>query len=343
MPRQGPAATLVQVGQPTRRRPKVPIAIWQQAQALASMSLRSQSLPTGLAPARSDAGAAQFAERRIDYHHRFEAESRQERELAPGANGPDAEGPPALPPAGPVMEPIDMQAKVQDVMSFPVHVITADTYFKDIAAQVQRHRVSALPVVDADRRLIGIVSEADLILKEEEGFTEKTNFFESRGRRQQRSKALGLTARQLMTSPVVTVGPDTSIARAARLMRERRVKRLPVVDKDGLVLGIVSRADLLKLFLRDDDQIRREISELISRTWPGSTGVEITVRAGMVVLRGVVQRRSDVELLSDLTKRTDGVVDVQNLLAFRIDDNAPRTDLPQPWPLYGVISRPHLD
>ncbi len=236
-----------------------------------------------------------------------------------------------------------MQAKVQDVMSFPVHVVTADTYFKDVAAQLQRHRVSALPVVDADRRLIGIVSEADLMLKEEEDLTEKTTFFESRGRRHQRSKALGLTARQVMTSPVVTVGPDTSIAQAARLMRERRVKRLPVVDQDGFILGIVSRGDLLKLFLRDDDAIRRDIAELISRTWPGSSGVEITVRAGMVVLTGAVERKSDVELLSHLAKRTDGVVDVQNLLTFRIDDQAPKTDLPPPWLSYGLIGRPHTD
>jgi CBS domain-containing protein len=242
-----------------------------------------------------------------------------------------------------VKEPIDVQAKVQDVMSFPVHVVTADTYFKDIAAQLQRHRVSALPVVDADQRLIGVVSEADLILKEEQDLTEKVALFESRSRRHQRSKALGLTARQVMTSPVVTVGPETSIARAARLMRERRVKRLPVVDADGLVLGIVSRGDLLKLFLRDDDAIRCDISELITRTWPGSTGVEITVRAGMVVLTGVVERRSDVELLSDLTKRTDGVVDVQNLLTFRIDDKAPKSDLPPPWLSYGLTGRPHID
>ncbi len=275
--------------------------------------------------------------------HRLQIESRHKREPATGANDPDAEGRPALPPGGQVTEAIDVQARVQDVMSFPVHVLTADTYFKDIAAQLQRHRVSALPVVDADRRLIGIVSEADLILKEEQELTEKPAVFESRGHRHQRNKALGLTARQVMTSPVVSVGPDTSIARAARLMRERRIKRLPVVDQDGFILGIVSRSDLLKLFLRDDDAIRREISEVVSRTWPGSTGVEITVRSGMVVLTGVVDRRSDVELLSYLAKRTDGVVDIQNLLTFRIDDKASKSDLPPPWLSYGLTGRPRID
>jgi CBS domain-containing protein len=140
--------------------------------------------------------------------------------------------------------------RVRDVMTAEVVVVRDRTPFKEIVGLMRQHNVSALPVVDATDELVGIVSEADLLLKEEhvaEG--ESHRRFQSRRRRIDRAKAGGVIARELMSSSVETIDPEAPLARAARLLHERRVKRLPVVDANGKLVGIVSRADLLKVFL----------------------------------------------------------------------------------------------
>jgi CBS domain-containing protein len=154
--------------------------------------------------------------------------------------------------------------RVRDVMTADVVIATDVTPFKEIVRLLSKHGVSALPVVAADRRLIGIVSEADLLAKEvvDPEADREPHLF--RSRRRFAEKADALVATQLMTTPVASVGADASIREAARSMHERKVKRLPVVDTDGRVVGIVSRADLLKVFLRPDVQIADEVTRASS-------------------------------------------------------------------------------
>jgi CBS domain-containing protein len=126
-----------------------------------------------------------------------------------------------------------MKSRVKDVMTRTVVVVNESAPFKEIVALMKEHRVSAIPVVDRDAKLIGIVSEADLLLKEAFEPDEEVRLFERRRRRIDRSKAAGLRASQIMTSPAVTLTHDATLIQAARLMRDRRIKRIPVVDEDG--------------------------------------------------------------------------------------------------------------
>ena len=163
-----------------------------------------------------------------------------------------------------------MGRRVRDVMTSDVVTVDEHASFKEIAALITGGRVSALPVLDADGRVLGIVSEADLTLKEE--FPEGPaggRLFQGRRQRQDRAKAAGDTAAELMTSPAVTVGPDATVAEAARLLHRHGIKRMPVVDPAGPLLGIVSRADLLKVFLRSDPDLARAVRQevLLRAMW----------------------------------------------------------------------------
>ncbi|MGH2652411.1 MAG: CBS domain-containing protein, partial [Actinomycetota bacterium] len=153
-----------------------------------------------------------------------------------------------------------MNRTVMDVMTRTVVTIDGSAPFKEVVRLMDEFRVSALPVVDEGRRVIGIVSQADLLWKEEQPARRTGRpLFEGRRRRAGHKKAAASVAAQLMTTPVVTIERDASVAEAARLMNEKRVKRLPVVDAEGRIVGIVSRADLLQVFLRPDVRIRDEI------------------------------------------------------------------------------------
>jgi CBS domain-containing protein len=226
-----------------------------------------------------------------------------------------------------------MQKTVKDVMTRTVVVVRDSTPFKELVRRMQEHRVSAVPVVDEDGRAIGIVSEADLILKEDQFLEGEPHLFERRHHRIEREKHAAGTAAALMTSPAVSVGPDASLAEAARLMTKHSVKRLPVVGADGRVMGIVSRSDLLKVFLRSDAEIVRAIREdVIRRTlWIDPLTIRVVVREGVATLEGQVERRSLVPVLVGLVHAIDGVVGVENRLSFMIDDTAPSTELPLPW------------
>jgi CBS-domain-containing membrane protein len=195
--------------------------------------------------------------------------------------------------------------------------------FKEIAATMAEHRVSALPVLDEDGRVAGIVSEADLLLKEE--FPEGPaggRLFQGHRRRVERAKAAGDTAAELMTAPAVTVGPDASVAEAARLLYRHGIKRLPVVDPAGPLLGIVSRADLLKVFLRSDADIAAEVRQQVLRRamWMDPDTVVVDVRDGVVTLTGQLERRSLIPITVSLVRGLDGVVDVVDRLSFELDD-----------------------
>src|SRR6266571_603091 len=139
---------------------------------------------------------------------------------------------------------IEPQVRVKDVMTREVTTVAPATPVKEIARQIAQNRVSALPVVDSEGRVVGVVSEADLLLKEGRIEAGHSSLFEPAGRRAERAKAAGFTAAELMTAPALTVAPEAPLAEAARLMRERGVKRLIVVDERGNLVGIISRGDV---------------------------------------------------------------------------------------------------
>jgi len=227
--------------------------------------------------------------------------------------------------------------RVRDVMTTRVIVVGESTPFKEIAALMQRHSVSAVPVVDEDQRLVGIVSEGDLLLKEERAVEERPPLvFPSRRRRIERTKAEGLVARELMTANVVTIGPEASLGRAARVMHERRVKRLPVVDANGRVSGIVSRADLLTTFLRPDREIREAVEKALDgpTRWVEPGRILVSVTEGVVTLEGRIERRSQIPIFEGIARNVDGVVDVEPRLEYEIDDVTPGLEVVTPWGAY---------
>jgi len=216
-------------------------------------------------------------------------------------------------------EEITMTAVVKDVMStHPVSVSTTSS-FKEIAAGLREFRVSAFPVLDADGTVIGVVSEADLLPKEAlddrhgvrgtlTGLMHRTD----------QAKAEGVTAADLMTTPAVTVTPDDTVERAARLMYSRKVKRLPVVDEGGHLVGIVSRTDILAVFDRTDSEIRAQI---ITEVIPGRsepTWYSVLVKDGVVTLEGTPET---VPIGHDIVRRArhvQGVVAVRDRLVYPV-------------------------
>jgi CBS domain-containing protein len=230
---------------------------------------------------------------------------------------------------------------VADLMTKQVVSIDGATPFKEIVTLIHEHHVSALPVTDEAGHVVGIVSEADLLLKEEQLELSERHFLESSRRHVERRKAAALSAAQLMTSPAITIKPTMTVAAAAALMHGRNVKRLPVVDDDDRLVGIVSRSDLLKVFLRDDKEIAREVVTDLALLvlWLEPSRLNVTSRGGVVTLAGEVPRLSDSRLLAKLALELDGVVGVVNQLTYRIDDTrpAPVREAPE-----GMIGRPFI-
>ncbi len=214
---------------------------------------------------------------------------------------------------------------VADVMTARVHVASPLTPFKLLVRMIEENRISAIPIVEQNGIPIGVVSESDLLLKERrEELESKPDLFHLRRHRDQRAKAEGLVASDVMTSPPIMVTANSRLVLAARLMQQRNVRRLIVVDERGKIAGIVSRSDLLQVFLRSDEELREEIVDnlipMLMLTPEQPLGVD--VRFNVVTLQGEVDRRSDVEILGRLTKEIDGVVDVINRINYRWDDSA---------------------
>jgi CBS-domain-containing membrane protein len=217
-----------------------------------------------------------------------------------------------------------MGRRIREVMTQDVVTVDEHAAFKEVATLLVEHRVSALPVLDGEGRVVGIVSEADLLLKEEfpEG-SPQARLFQGRRRRDTRAKAAGATAAELMTSPAITIGPDASVAEAARLLHRHHIKRLPVLDPAGPLLGIVSRADLLTVFLRSDADITREVRQqvLLRTMWIDPDTVAVEVRDGVVTLTGQLERASLIPITVHLVRGLDGVVEVVDRLSFEFDDH----------------------
>ena len=211
---------------------------------------------------------------------------------------------------------------VTDVMTTTVHVAAPSTPFKLLVQLIDENRISAVPIVDRNGIPVGLVSESDLLVKERRAELESEHAWI---RRRLKEKAQATIASDLMTSPAITVELATQIPEAARIMQERGVRRLIVVDARGRIAGIVTRSDLLQVFLRTDEDVRDEVvGRIIPAVMPTQPHVvEVDVESNVITLSGEVDRRTDAEILARLARDVDGVVDVVNALTFRWDDTRP--------------------
>jgi CBS domain-containing protein len=217
------------------------------------------------------------------------------------------------------MEPL----KVRDVMTRQVVAVRGNAGYQDIVEALAVHRVSAVPVLDAANRVVGVVSEADLLVKIRFADDDPpARVDQGNRRRNARGKAAADTAGELMSSPAVTISPEASLVEAARLMESERVKRLPVVHADGRLAGIVARSDLLRGHLRPDEAIARDVRvDVLGATLGLSAAdVQVKVTKGIVTLRGGVDRRSTARIAARLARAVTGVVDVVDELTFDHDD-----------------------
>ncbi|MBL3668871.1 CBS domain-containing protein [Streptomyces sp. M2CJ-2] len=205
---------------------------------------------------------------------------------------------------------------VSDVMSHTVVAVGRDAPFKEIVRLIEQWKVSALPVLEGEGRVVGVVSEADLLPKEEFRDSDPDRFVQRR-RLPDLAKAGALTAGELMSTPAVTVHADAPVAQAARIMAQRKVKRLPVVSREGLLEGIVSRVDLLKVFLRTDEELAQEVRrEVVAPLFPAPLEpVEVEVSDGVVTLTGRIRDTSLVPVVARAVRAVEGVVDVTFHLA----------------------------
>lgn len=213
---------------------------------------------------------------------------------------------------------------VRDLMTAEVLTVSPETPLKDVAAILAEHGISGVPVCDAGGRVLGVVSEGDILFKEQ-GVRERHGgalaWLVDGSRWQDTLKASARTAGEAMTSPAITITQDRPAAAAARIMLDRAVNRLPVV-RDGVLVGIVSRSDLVRAFTRSDEEIVTEIREDVLRRalWLDPDSVEITVRRGEVHLAGEIEAKSDAEVLTKLVARIPGVVSVGSDVLYRVDD-----------------------
>ncbi|MGW1316403.1 CBS domain-containing protein [Streptomyces sp. NPDC002426] len=200
--------------------------------------------------------------------------------------------------------------RVSDVMTRTVVAVGLDARFKEIVTAIDQWQVTAVPVLEGEGRVVGVVSEADLLPKEELR-EEDATMIGQRDRLTDYAKAGALTARDLMSSPAVTVPLDATLPEAARLLARHGIKRLPVVDGEGVLKGIVSRADLLKVFLRTDEEIAAEVrEEVVDRLFPVSRrNVSVEVADGRVTITGTVRDASLIPVAERLAGAVEGVVD----------------------------------
>jgi CBS domain-containing protein len=202
---------------------------------------------------------------------------------------------------------------VADLMTRDVVVVDPTTSYDRCVKLIRMHGVGALPVV-VDRRVAGIVSLTDMVLQGHRPLA--GNRYE---RGQARSKDAGLTAGALMTTRVITVQPDTPLSAAVRRMFQHRINRLPVIDEDGCLVGIVSRSDVLRMFLRSDVSIRREVVNAVAAdmAFIGKGRVLAEVHDGEVTLDGEVEPGTLTDVLLRLVASVPGVMGVKNHLKVR--------------------------
>jgi CBS-domain-containing membrane protein len=209
-----------------------------------------------------------------------------------------------------------MQTAVKDVMTTRVIWVRKEAPFREMAAALRTHRVSAFPVLGEGDKVIGIVSEADMLTKE--ALDGEPGMFSGLLHHRDAEKARGITAGDLMTAAVVTVAPEDTVAHAARLMYTRKVKRLPVIDANGHLVGIISRADVLAVFDRTDEDIREEITNevLLSEFLVDPHAFDVKVRDGIVTLTGEPETNEIGHEIVQRVRHVQGVVAVRDRLSY---------------------------
>ncbi len=212
--------------------------------------------------------------------------------------------------------------RVIDLMTAEVVTVRPDTPLKEAARRMVRSRVSGLPVTDDDGTLVGIISEGDFLHREVARERPRRHGLLDALLGGQHSLAEAELVGEAMTEMVITIAPDASLAEAARIMAHHDVKRLPVIDSDGQVLGVLSRADIVAAFTRPDEIIEDEIREDVIRRVlfvdPDQLGVKVD--DGVVTLDGELSTRTESRLLEELVRRLDGVVNVLNRVRWQHDD-----------------------
>ena len=213
-----------------------------------------------------------------------------------------------------------MKAFIRDVMSAHPISVRKTASFKDIARWLHEYRVSAFPVLDDDGMLVGVVSEADLLAKEAlaDGQAGIPGAVTGLLHRKQQEKADALTAGEMMTHPAVTVRPDDTVEHAARMMYTLQVKRLPVVDAGGCLIGIVSRSDVLAVFDRPDSEILAEITDdvILHEFLIDPAMFVVTIRDGVVTIRGNLESAKFGHQLVNRIRQVRGVVAVRDELTY---------------------------
>lgn len=210
--------------------------------------------------------------------------------------------------------------RARELMSTPVVTVYPETPLKNVAETMAAHQVSGVPVVDHHGRLLGIVSESDFLARME--IPRRPGFL---GRLLQsaaaRSRLSGRTASDLMTTPVITAGPQARVRDLVHLMTAHDINRLPIVD-EGRVVGLVTRADILRVLARPDEAITEEVLwRLVREFWIDTDAVEVTTRGGVVTIAGSLDTRTDADLVARFAASVDGVVAVETAgLHYRIDD-----------------------
>ena len=207
---------------------------------------------------------------------------------------------------------------VKDVMSTLPVWVSETASFREIVAKLRECRVSAFPVLDTHGTVTGVVSEADLLIKEavlgEPGGV--AGLLAGLLHRAARAKAGAVIAADLMTSPAVTIGPGDTVEHAAKLMYDRKVKRLPVVDQGGRLVGIISRTDILAVFDRTDAEIREEIMTQVIAGRSEPSWYSVIVKDGVVTLEGSPETVAIGHDLISRSRHVQGVVAVRDRLAY---------------------------
>ena len=212
--------------------------------------------------------------------------------------------------------------RVSDVMTTSVVTVDRITPYQEIAQSLARHKISGVPVLKMGRHVVGVVSESDLLAAEDKTARQaRLNAQSPRRWRLRQPRRTGLVAGTMMTAPAIIIHPDATIPSAARLMNTHHVRRLPVVDSEGKLVGIVTRRDLLSVFLRPDADIVHDVRQVLEELpLADPADVTVTVRHGVVTLTGTVESASEryqdlIPVALRLAWDVDGVVDVVNELS----------------------------
>jgi CBS domain-containing protein len=216
--------------------------------------------------------------------------------------------------------------RVRDVMTRPVRTVGVETPLKDVARLLIDNGISGVPVVDPSGAVLGVVSEADFLMKEQGAQAVHHRRFapilgETAEARRQLAMLAARTAGEAMAAPALTIEPTRAVHEAAAIMTERRINRLPVVE-GGRLVGIVTRADLVRAYLRTDEELERTIREdvLLRILWLDPAAFRVAVRNGEATVTGSVERRSTAAIVAETIRLVPGIVDANVDLAWTLDD-----------------------